>query len=356
MTVAGDAHANGELGIVAMCSTQARAQAAADAALACGPKGLAIYLGGDHEPSVVHALGDVRALTDAVDVHADVALHEVTSRRIRRFRRTWALGTTTPGVTRLYLIRAQQGLSADDFNRYWEREHAPRALRHHLGMADYTQILVTRTIRGDAIDGITLTQWPQAEDLADRFTDGPVGDHVIHHDAAQFVNLERLSRHRMEERLLIESPWPTSGVVHVTDARSHTFDVPAGDVWSILGRFDRVLDWWPGGFTACAVSSELRIGMTRALTRNDGSVVMERLLDYRPDERMLNLVLDSGLPETILAYTCRYEVRLIDSEHCRLDWYPCATVQADAVDIFERIVDRGWSMVVDGLTHALAVE
>ena len=356
MTMAGGERANGELGIVASCSTQALAQAAADAALACNPLSLALYLGADHEPSVIHALGDVRALTAAVDEQADVALHEVASRRIRRFRRTWELGTTTPGVTRLYLIRAQQGLSADDFNRYWEREHAPRALRHHLGMADYTQIFVTRTMRGEDIDGITLTQWPQAEDLADRFTDGPVGDHVIHHDAAQFVDLERLSRHTMQERLLIEAPWPTSGVVHVTDARSHAFQVPVDHLWGILGQFGGILDWWPGGFTACAVSSELRIGMTRALTRSDGSVVVERLLDYRPDERMLNLVIDSGLPRAILAYTCRYEVRPLDSDRCRLDWYPCATVQADAVDVFERIVDRGWSMVVDGLANALAAE
>jgi hypothetical protein len=222
-------------------------------------------------------------------------------------------------------------------------------------MADYTQIFVTGTTRGEAIDGITVTQWPRAEDLADRFTDGAVGDHVIHHDAAQFVDLERLSRHTMQERLLIESPWPTSGVVHVTDARSHAFEVPADDLWSILGRFDGILDWWPGGFTACAVSSELRIGMTRSLTRSDGSVVVERLLDYRPDERMLNLVIDSGLPPAILAYTCRYEVRPIDSERCRLDWYPCATVQADGVEVFDRVVDRGWSMVVDGLTRASAL-
>lgn len=354
MTEDAGAHANGERGVVAICSTHAKAQAAAEAVIACGPDSLTLYLGSDHEPSVVHAIGDVRALADALDEQADVALHQVTSRRVRRRRRTWDLGTPTPGVTRLYVIHAHPGLSSDDFNRYWEREHAPRALRHHLGMADYTQIFVTGTTRGEVIDGITVTQWPRAEDLADRFTDGAVGDHVIHHDAAQFVDLERLSRHTMQERLLIESPLPTSGVVHVTDARSHAFEVPADDLWSILGRFDGILDWWPGGFEACAVSSELRIGMTRSLTRSDGSIVVERLLDYRPDERMLNLVIDSGLPDTIFAYSCRYEVRSIGSERCRLDWYPSATVQADAFAVFERIVDRGWSMVVDGLTRASA--
>jgi hypothetical protein len=356
MTETRGARPNGECGIIAICSTPEQAHAAADAAAACGPEGLALYLGGDHEPSVIHATGDVRALTAAVDEQADVALHQVASRRVRRLRRTWDLASPTPGITRLYEIHARPGLSAEDFNRYWEREHAPRALRHHLGMSDYTQISITGTTRGESIDGITVTQWPHAADLAERFTDGVIGDQVIHHDAAQFVDLGRLSRHAMQERLLIESPWPTSGLVHVSDARSHEFDVPASDLWDIVGRFDAILDWWPGGFEACAVTSEHRIGMTRTLTRTDGTVVEERLLDYRPDERMLNLVIDTGLPESIDAYTCRYEVRSVSSERCRLDWYPYATVQADAVHVFERIVDRGWSMVVEGLARALAVQ
>ena len=39
-----------------------------------------------------------------------------------------------------------------------------------------------------------------------------------------------------------------------------------------------------------------------------------------------------------------------------VDWtgIPGRIVQAGAVGSFERIVDRGWSMVVDGLTRALA--
>ena len=354
MIEASKAQANVAYGIVAICSTHAKAQAAADAAMTHAPESVALYLGGPNGPSLLHALGDAHVLAATVDDYADVALHQVATRRLRRLRRTWKLGTPTPGTTRVYLIQAQQGLSADDFNRYWEREHAPRALRHHLGMADYTQIFVTSTKRGAHLNGITLTQWPQAEDLAERFTDGGIGDQVIHHDAAQFVDLELLSRHTMQERVLIEPPWPASGGVHVSDARSHEFTAPSRAVWDILGRFNGILDWWPGGFTACAVSSGLRIGMTRSLTRADGTTVVERLLDYRPEERMLVLTIDTGLPEAILAYTCRYEVRPVDEGRCRLDWYPGATVLAGSVDVFERIVDRGWPMVVDGLTRALA--
>jgi hypothetical protein len=346
-------NANGEPGVVAMCSTRVQAQAAANAALACGTSSLTLYLGTEDEMSVIHAVGDVDALAEAVNSHADIAVHQVTSRRVKRRRRTWDLGMPTPGLTRLYVIHAKPGLSSDDFNRHWEREHAPRALRHHLGMSDYTQISVISTTRGEGIDGITVTQWPQPEDLTDRFTESAAGDNVIRHDAAQFVDLGRLSRHEMEERLLLETPWPTSGFVHLSDARSQEFEVSADDLWQILGRFDAILDWWPGGFVNCSVTSELRVGMTRILMRMDGSLVTERLVDYRSEEMMLNLAIDSGLPESIQAYTCRYEVRTIASDRCRLDWYPTATVQADAVDAFERIVDRGWPMVVEGLTAAL---
>lgn len=353
-TPATETHANGDRGVVAICSSHERARAAADAALAHGPTGLAIYLGSADEPSLVHASGHVPSLATAVEDHADVAVYEVASRRVLRQRRTWDLGTATTGLTRLYMIHAHPGMSADDYHRYWEREHAPRALRHHLGMTDYTQISVTRTRRGEDIDGITLTQWPQVEDLADRFTDGPVGDLVIHHDAAQFVDLDRLRRHTMQEHLLVEAPWPADGVVHVSDARSHQFDRAAVDVWGVVGRFDGLLDWWPGGFVSCSAKGEKRVGMTRTLTRADGTVVVERLLDYRATERMLNLVIDTGLPETIQHYSCRYEVRSIDAGRCRLDWYPRAVVQSGEVGSFERIVDRGWSMVVDGLSRALA--
>ncbi len=74
MTVSRGASVDGDRGVVAICSTHAGAEAAAEAAVACSPQGLAIYLGNGDEPCVVHAVGDVRALTSAVDDQADVAL------------------------------------------------------------------------------------------------------------------------------------------------------------------------------------------------------------------------------------------------------------------------------------------
>jgi hypothetical protein len=355
MTDVTGSDANGEPGVVAILSTHARAHAAAEAARACGPTSLAVYLSADSGWSVVHVTGAAGELTSAVQPWADVALHETATRRILRHRRTWETGTATPGLTRLYLTHSRPGLSTSDYHRYWEREHAPRALRHHLGMWDYTQVSVIRTMHGPHVHGIALTGWYTAEDLADRFTDGTAGDLVIHADAATFTDLERLSRHEVQERLLLEAPWPATGVVHVGDARSQQFDRPAEDVWDLVGRFDSLLDWWPGGFVACTTHSEHRVGMTRFLTRADGSVVVERLVEYRPDERMLQLTIDTGLPEAVLHYTCRYEVRPLDAGHCRLDWYPRAAMRAEALDTFGSIVDRGWTAVSGGLAAALAV-
>ena len=127
---------------------------------------------------------------------------------------------------------------------------------------------------------------------------------------------------------------------------------PAEVLWDLVGRFDAILDWWPAGFVACDVSSEVGIGTTRTLTRQDGSRVVERLIEYRPDERMLQLTIDEGLPPAIRSYTCRYEVRPVGDSRCRLDWYPRALVDASEVRLFDALVDRGWPMVAEGLSSA----
>ena len=116
--------------------------------------------------------------------------------------------------------------------------------------------------------------------------------------------------------------------MEITDARHLDLERPAEVLWDLVGRFDAILDWWPAGFVACDVSSEVGIGTTRTLTRQDGSRVVERLIEYRPDERMLQLTIDEGLPPAIRSYTCRYEVRPVGDSRCRLDWYPRALVDA----------------------------
>ena len=348
------AQANGERGALAVCSTHDAARAAAAAAEACGPTHLAMHLGVDNGLGVVRATGDGDALAAAMGPHANTALHLTAERALLRHRRTWELGEPTPGITMLFSTRARSGLSADDYHRYWEREHGPRALRHHLGMWDYTQVSVTRTLYGEHVDGFAVTQWPCDEDLAQRFTDGPAGRAVIEQDAARFTDLRILERQRVDSRTLVDAPWPTTGTVEITDARHLELDRCADDIWRVIGRFDALPSWWPGGFVGCTASSERGIGMTRTLSREDGSSVVERLIELRPDERMLQLVVDEGMETPFASYTCRYEIRPLGEARCRLDWYPRAVMHADGIAAFGALVDRSWPIIAAGLVqHAV---
>lgn len=347
--------ANGEPGAAALCSTPAAARAAAAAARACDPTVLTLHLGVDGAACAVLATGDADALVAALAPHADVALHRTATRRLLRHRRTWEPGEPTPGITQLYLTRRRDGLCADDYHRYWEREHGPRALRHHLGMWDYAQVSVVGTERGEPVDGLAVTQWATVADLEQRFTDGPVGDAVIRHDAGRFTHLGALARHRTVEHVLVDAPWPPEGTVEVTHYRRQAFDRSADEVWAVVGDFAGILGWWPPGwFAECRTQSAPGPGMTRTMVRADGSTVVERLLEHRPDERMMQLTVDVGMPPSIGSYTCRYEVRPAEGGGCHLDWYPRAVVTPEGVAAFGAVVDRGWTMVAGGLLGALA--
>jgi hypothetical protein len=348
------AHANGERGVAAFFTTHDAAHAAARAAAQTEPTSLLLYLGANTDLAVVIATGDPAALTVSMRTAADPEIHRTATRSFRRHRRTWPIGDATPGVTQLYVSQRRPGLSQDDYHRHWEREHGPRALRHHMGMWDYAQVSVVDTITGHAIDGITVTQWPNLDELALRSTDDAVGRGVIQQDAGNFTDLATLERNLMTEHILIERPWPVTGSVNITDARHLEFDVPADAVWAVLGQFGALDSWWPAPFAGIEATSELGVGMTRTMTRLDGSLLIERLFDYRPDERMFHLAIDAGLPNAIENYTCRYEVRPLTETSCRLDWFPRGRVRADSLDTFGAVVDRGWPMVAEGLTAAVS--
>jgi hypothetical protein len=349
-TQPGRSRANGRPGAAALCSSPEQADAVAASVAAERPESLVVHHGMESGLSLVRATGDVDALLAAMDRGADVALYETASRQLLRHRRTWDLNTPSPGLSSIYITRARAGMSADDYHRYWEREHGPRALDHHMGMWDYNQVSVLRTVRGDVVQGIAVVQWPRREELAERFTDGSIGTSIIRHDAAQFTDLGVLTSQPMHEQIVVDLPLPASGTVVITDARHLDIVRSADEVWARLGRFEAMLEWWPPSFTACLTTSSSGVGTTRTLTRADGTTVIERLLDYRPDERMLRLSIDEGLPPEIHSYTCRYEVRPVTDATCRLDWYPRAVVDVAAVGLFGAIVDRGWPMVASGLS------
>jgi hypothetical protein len=154
--------------------------------------------------------------------------------------------------------------------------------------------------------------------------------------------------------VLVEAPWPTSDTVEITDARHLELDRSADDIWHVIGRFDALPSWWPGRFADCTTTSELGIGMTRTLSREDGSRVVERLIELRPDERMLQLVVDEGIAMPFVSYTCRYEIRPLGDDRCRLDWYPRAVMHAEGAAAFGALVDRSWPIIAAGLVQHAA--
>ncbi len=353
--------ANGAPGVVALCSTAGRAEAITASIAAFSPDSLVVHAPHPDEPAadapwVVRATGVVADLLDAITDVADVAVHQVAARYLLRHRRRWGLGEPSPGISSMYLTRAKAGLSADDYHRWWEREHGPKAVRRHMGMWDYEQLSVTRTLRGEPIDGIAVVQWPRPEELAARFTDGPIGTDIIREDAGTFTDLERLTRFLMDERIVVDHPPPAGGPTAATDARHLEVRVPADVLWTRLADFGAILEWWPSGLATCTVASEIGIGATRVLTRTaaaPGEQIVERLIEFRPAERMLQLTIDEGLPSGIREYTCRYEVREIDAGRCRLDWYPKAVVDTEAMDTLIAMIDGGWAQVVSGLPTGL---
>jgi hypothetical protein len=331
-----------------VCSSPERALQLAAAAEALRPASLVVHTATDGDLALVRATGDPDRLADVMAPFSDVGLYRTAARSLLRHRRRWPLGESTPGVSRIYFTRARPGLSADDYHRYWEPEHGPRALRHHMGMWDYTQISVTETLAGEHFDGIAATVWPRVEELDGRFTDGPLGDAIIAHDAAQFTDVENLARYSMDERVVVEAPVTAAGRIEVTDARHLEFGCPAESLWGLIGDFAAIGKWWPSPLT-CSISSESGVGATRTLHEPGGPEVVERLTQYRPEERMLQLAIDHGLPLELEAYTSRYEVRPVGPNACRLDWYPRGILRGESVEDFGAFVDAQWEALSAGL-------
>jgi uncharacterized protein (TIGR02118 family) len=87
-----------------------------------------------------------------------------------------------------FMARAD-GLTHEQFARHWTENHTPLALRHHVGLWNYTQNVVRRayTPGGGAIDGIAELHFRTRSDFVDRFFDSDEGRAVILEDVNQFM-------------------------------------------------------------------------------------------------------------------------------------------------------------------------
>lgn len=219
---------NGEAGWLGWCSTIGRAQSAATAAVAAA--GAVVVHGGETQ-AVVRVTGGDESFLQAWREHCDLGLYRTASRHVLRHVRTWPEGEATPGVTMLFSIHRRAGMTAGSFHEWWARSHAPIALQHHVGMWDYAQVSVVETLHGEPWDGFAVTQWPTLDDLLHRFSSGPEGTQALRHDAAQFTDPTTLTRHLLDERVLVEAPWPVDGPLPVGLARSFVGEF-GGDVAS----------------------------------------------------------------------------------------------------------------------------
>jgi uncharacterized protein (TIGR02118 family) len=160
------------------------------------------------------ALGLTRA-HDLDDVPARDLLHAV-ARRVEVWRvdtrtplewdRDWPDGEFAPGVKMVSFMQRADGLTHEQFARHWTEQHAPLAMRHHIGLWNYTQHVVRRAYApgGQAIDGVAELHFRTRGDLEDRFFDSDEGRAVILADVRRFM-----SRPRPETALMRELPLRT---------------------------------------------------------------------------------------------------------------------------------------------------
>jgi uncharacterized protein (TIGR02118 family) len=160
------------------------------------------------------ALGLARA-HDLDDVPVRDTLHAL-ARRVEVWRvdtrsplawdRDWRDGEYAPGIKMVSFMQRAEGLTHEQFARHWTENHTPLAVRHHLGLWNYTQNVVRRAYApgGDSIDGVAELHFRTRTDLDERFFDSDEGRAVILADVRRFM-----SRPRPETALMRELPLRT---------------------------------------------------------------------------------------------------------------------------------------------------
>lgn len=100
------------------------------------------------------------------------------------------LGTRSPGVKIVGLVRRPAAMSHEAFVEHWLGRHVPLALRHHPGLHKYVTNVVEQRL-GDAPewDGIAELHFPSPEAMRTAFFDSPQGERIIREDMTRFIGL-----------------------------------------------------------------------------------------------------------------------------------------------------------------------
>jgi uncharacterized protein (TIGR02118 family) len=138
-------------------------------------------------------VSEARPLRDRLERLEHVA-YRVEQRRLKQRARSEAPGQRSPGVVMVAPVFRNGGLSQEEFERHWEQQHAPLALRHHVGMSDYRQNMVREAwMEGmPAHDGIAMLGFPTAVAFKEGLYDSPEGREAIIADSERFVDMTRV--------------------------------------------------------------------------------------------------------------------------------------------------------------------
>jgi uncharacterized protein (TIGR02118 family) len=106
----------------------------------------------------------------------------------RPYDRDWPAGERSPGVKSIFFAARREGMTHDEFARYWGEQHAPLALKHHVGMWRYARNVVKSALSAEAPDwdGLAVLHFRTPRDLRERFYDSDEGRAVIAADVAKF--------------------------------------------------------------------------------------------------------------------------------------------------------------------------
>ncbi|MEO8541830.1 MAG: EthD domain-containing protein [bacterium] len=106
----------------------------------------------------------------------------------RPYDRDWPDGERSPGVKSFFLALRHPQMTHEQFADYWGGQHAPLALKIHIGMWRYTRNVVSKALTADAPDwdGMAILHFRSAFDLRERFYDSEEGRAAIAADVAKF--------------------------------------------------------------------------------------------------------------------------------------------------------------------------
>lgn len=127
----------------------------------------------------------------------------------RDYERTWELGTPSPGVRQVTLLRPKPGLAQADFMEHWHGKHGPLALEiHPIWRYDRNAVLNGLTEHTPPLSGIVALHFRELLDVTDpsRMYGGDTANMGrIFEDVSSFLDMKTLRVMLMREHVITAS-------------------------------------------------------------------------------------------------------------------------------------------------------